>query len=281
MSLMKIKEALQIAKNKINEKGLEENAGLLLVEKLSGINNRTELFLKMDESCIDEQLFYVQLQRYLNGEPMQYVLNQACFLNEEYYVDSRVLIPRMETEELVLKAIEILKTLEYPFVFDICTGSGCIAISLKKHISDMEIIASDISKSAIEVAKMNQERLLADDIEWLVSDLFQNYPATKADLIISNPPYIDAAEKINELVLKNEPYIALVPPSGNGLEMYEKLFKELPSHLKEGGYFMAEFGYQQKDELEKMVKKYLPSSKIEFYKDISNKDRYFVLRYFE
>ena len=88
-------------------------------------------------------------------------------------------------------------------------------------------------------------------------------------------------QKINELVLKNEPYIALVPPSGNGLEMYEKLFKELPSHLKEGGYFMAEFGYQQKDELEKMVKKYLPSSKIEFYKDISNKDRYFVLRYFE
>lgn len=281
MSLMKIKEALQIAKNKINEKGLEENAGLLLVEKLSGINNRTELFLKMDESCIDEQLFYVQLQRYLNGEPMQYVLNQAWFLNEEYYVDSRVLIPRMETEELVLKAIEILKTLEYPFVFDICTGSGCIAISLKKHISDMEIIASDISKSAIEVAKMNQERLLVDDIEWLVSDLFQNYPATKADLIISNPPYIDAAEKIDELVLKNEPYIALFPPSGNGLEMYEKLFKELPSHLKEGGYFMAEFGYQQKDELEKMVKKYLPSSKIEFYKDISNKDRYFVLRYFE
>lgn len=281
MSLMKIKEALQIAKNKINEKGLEENAGLLLVEKLSGINNRTELFLKMDESCIDEQLFYVQLQRYLNGEPMQYVLNQAWLLNEEYYVDSRVLIPRMETEELVLKAIEILKTLEYPFVFDICTGSGCIAISLKKHISDMEIIASDISKSAIEVAKMNQERLLADDIEWLVSDLFQNYPATKADLIISNPPYIDAAEKIDELVLKNEPYIALFPPSGNGLEMYEKLFKELPSHLKEGGYFMAEFGYQQKDELEKMVKKYLPSSKIEFYKDISNKDRYFVLRYFE
>ena len=281
MSLMKIKEALQIAKNKINEKGLEENAGLLLVEHLSGIKSRTELFLKMDESCIDEQLFYVQLQRYLNGEPIQYVLNQAWFLNEEYYVDSRVLIPRMETEELVLKAIEILKTLEYPFVFDICTGSGCIAISLKKHISDMEIIASDISKSAIEVAKMNQERLLVDDIEWLVSDLFQNYPATKADLIISNPPYIDAAEKINELVLKNEPYIALVPPSGNGLEMYEKLFKELPSHLKEGGYFIAEFGYQQKDELEKMVKKYLPSSKIEFYKDISNKDRYFVLRYFE
>ena len=60
--------------------------------------------------------------------------------------------------------------------------------------------------------------------------------------------YIDAAEKIDELVLKNEPYIALVPPSGNGLEMYEKLFKELPSHLKEGGYFMAEFGYQQKDD---------------------------------
>lgn len=281
MSLMKIKEALQIAKNEIHQKGLEENAGLLLVEHLSGIKSRTELFLKMDESCIDEQLFYTQLQRYLNGEPMQYVLNRAWFLNEEYYVDSRVLIPRMETEELVLKAIEILKTLNHPLVFDICTGSGCIAISLKKHVSDIHIIASDISRPAIEVAKMNQERLLVDDIEWLVSDLFQNYPATKADLIISNPPYIDAAEKIDELVLKNEPYIALVPPSGNGLEMYEKLFKELPSHLKEGGYFMAEFGYQQKDELEKMVKKYLPSSKIEFYKDISNKDRYFVLRYFE
>lgn len=281
MSLMKIKEALQIAKNKINEKGLEENAGLLLVEHLSGIKSRTELFLKMDESCIDEQLFYTQLQRYLNGEPMQYVLNRAWFLNEEYYVDSRVLIPRMETEELVLKAIEILKTLNHPLVFDICTGSGCIAISLKKHVSDIHIIASDISRPAIEVAKMNQERLLVDDIEWLVSDLFQNYPAKKADLIISNPPYIDASEKIDELVLKNEPYIALFPPSGNGLEMYEKLFKELPSHLKEGGYFMAEFGYQQKDELEKMVKKYFPSSKIEFFKDISNKNRYFVLRYFE
>ncbi len=82
-------------------------------------------------------------------------------------------------------------------------------------------------------------------------------------------------------MLKNEPYIALVPPSGNGLEIYERFFKELPSHLKVGGYFMAEFGYQQKDELEKMVKKYFPSSKIEFFKDISNKDRYFVLRYFE
>lgn len=281
MSLMKIKEALQIAKNEIHQKGLEENAGLLLVEHLSGIKSRTELFLKMDESCIDEQLFYTQLQRYLNGEPMQYVLNRAWFLNEEYYVDSRVLIPRMETEELVLKAIEILKTLNHPLVFDICTGSGCIAISLKKHVFDIHIIASDISRPAIEVAKMNQERLLVDDIEWLVSDLFQNYPAKKADLIISNPPYIDASEKIDELVLKNEPYIALFPPSGNGLEMYEKLFKELPSHLKEGGYFMAEFGYQQKDELEKMVKKYFPSSKIEFFKDISNKNRYFVLRYFE
>lgn len=278
---MKIKEALQIAKEKIRKKGLEENASLLLVEELSGVNNRTELFLKLDEDRIQDEEFYQALQRYLAHEPLQYILKSAWFCNEKFYVDSRVLIPRMETEEMVVKAIEIIKNISHATVFDVCTGSGCIALMLKKEVSDIEIIGSDISSSALEVARINQERMHIKDIKWLVSDMFGQYPIKKADMIISNPPYIDQKEEIEKDVLNHEPYIALVPPSGDGLEFYRRFLKEIPFHLKEGGYFIAEFGYQQKKSLEEEIKKCLPHAKVQFYRDISGKDRYFVLQYFE
>lgn len=278
---MTIREAIVYAKEKINEKGLEENASLLLVEHLSGILDRTQLFLHMDDVLKEEKSFYEMLDTYLKGKPMQYVLHSSYFLSREFYVDERVLIPRMETEEVALKAISILKGISAPVIYDVCTGSGILAITCALAYPVSKVIGGDISLDALEVANKNKERFSTSNVTFLHSNLFASFPKKKADMILSNPPYIDEKDLIDTNVKENEPYIALVPPSGDGLEFYKRFFQELPSYLKEGGYFIAEFGWNQKAAIAGLASSMLPHSLITFYQDISLKDRYFVLQYFD
>lgn len=275
-----IREVLEIAKKRIELKGLEVNASLLLMEEVNNFHDKTELLLNLDAEMKNEDLFYFYLMEYLSFKPIQYILHKTWFLGETFYVDRRVLIPRMETEEVVEKVIEIASKLNNPLIYDVCTGSGCIALSLAKRLKNTSIIASDISSEALEVANINRNALNIENVKFIESDLFIKYPLSKADIIVSNPPYVDKSEVLDKMVKDFEPSLALIPPSGNGLEFYQRFFISLPSYLKEGGFFIAEFGTDQKDGIEKMIKKFLPNSKVTFFKDISSKDRFFVLQYF-
>lgn len=277
-----IHEKLKEIEEILEKNNLEKNIGLLLIEHVNNISDRTAFFLHLHDACQNEEFIDNYLKEVLKGYPIQYVLHEAWFLNRPYYVDNRVLIPRMETEELALMAYKVIESFSTPLIFDLCTGSGCLAISVAISFPQARVIASDISSKALEVAKINQERYCVSNVSLLLSDLFLEYPqGIKADVIVTNPPYIDKKDEIDSLVLCNEPSLALFPPSGNGLEMYKRIFKALPYYLNDNGYLLAEFGYQQRKDLEELVKKMLPDSKVTFYKDMNGKDRFFVLQYHE
>ncbi len=277
-----IKEVLDYVNEKIEKKGLEKSSGLLLIEHLNGFQDRTEIYLHLDEEMKNEDLLEVYLLEYLSGKPIQYILKEAWFLGNRFYVDDRVLIPRMETEELLVAALEIAKQMDKPLVYDIGTGSGCLALSLAQRIENARIVASDISLEALEVAKINCEKMALSNVEFLASDLFLAFPLDqKADMIVCNPPYIGKDDYIERVVKNYEPKVALIPPSGNGLEIYQRLFIALPHHLKKNGFLLAEFGYNQKKALEEMVKRLLPGCEVTFYQDINKNDRYFILKYCE
>ncbi len=277
-----IHEKLKEIEEILEKNNLEKNIGLLLMEHVHKYSNRTAFFLHLNEECQNEELIDNYLKEVLKGSPIQYVLQEAWFLNRSFYVDKRVLIPRMETEELALMAYEVIDNFPTPIVFDLCTGSGCLAISIALEFPMAQVIASDISSMALEVTRINQKRLQVNNISLLLSDLFLSYPqGTKADVIVTNPPYVEKNDEIDPLVLRNEPSLALFPPSGDGLEMYKRIFKALPYYLNNNGFLLAEFGYQQKKPLEKLVKKMLSKSQITFYQDMNGKDRFFVLQYHE
>lgn len=275
-----IRETIAYVKKRLEAKGMEENAGLLLIEAVYPFSSRTELYLHLDDEMQNEEMLETYLLELLCNKPLQYILKKAWFCQETFYVDSRVLIPRMETEELVeLVSSFVSKKEQSNLLFDMCTGSGCIALTLAKHFPQMKILASDISEDALDVAKMNQEKLQVNNVDFIKSDLFCSYPLEKADFIVTNPPYIDKTEEVDASVKDYEPHLALFPPSGNGLEFYQRLFVALPLHLKPEGYLFAEFGTNQKERIEQLAHKMLPQSSITFFKDISGKDRFFQLQY--
>ena len=277
---MTIAEAIRDAEKKIQHRSIEKNAILLIVEETQGFSNRTELYLHLQDPLQNVEQFQTYLMELISGKPVQYILKKAWFCDHVFYVDSRVLVPRMETEELVEKVYELAKNIEQPLIYDICTGSGCIALSLASRLEHAQIYAGDISNDALEVAKINQQQLNLESVKFLESNLLCAFPHTRADIIVSNPPYVDEKEILDASVKNYEPRIALVPPSGNGLEFYQRLFVSLPIYLKEGGYFCAEFGETQREALSQLADKLLPNSKITFYQDMQKKDRFFVLQYF-
>lgn len=178
----------------------------------------------------------------LSGIPIQYIIGKAEFYGMTFKVNKDVLIPRFDTEVLVEKALEIIK--EGDSVLDMCTGSGCIAISLAKLSRGNKFVAADISEGALKVASENARKLEAD-IELVQTDLFENIQG-RYDIIISNPPYI-ADEEIETLldeVKLMEPRLAL-SGGADGLVFYRKIIKEGKNYLKNGGRIIFEIGCDQ------------------------------------
>ena len=134
----------------------------------------------------EEKTYITLLEKVNNGYPLQYITNKQQFMGEEFYVDENVLIPQPDTEILVEKTIEIAKENKANKILDLCTGSGAIAISLKKYLPNIEVTASDISKKALEVANKNAKSLNTT-INFIESDMFKNIK-DKFDIIVSNPP---------------------------------------------------------------------------------------------
>lgn len=215
-------------------------------------------------------------KRLENGEPVQYIVGNVDFYGNIINVNKNVLIPRFETEELIEKTINLIKKYfdKKVNIVDLGTGSGCIAITLKKQL-ECNMDAVDISRDALEVARENA-KINDVNINFYQGDML-NTLNKKYDIIISNPPYIAYDEEIMDIVKKNEPHLALYA-SDNGLYFYHKILKNANNYLNDKSIIAFEIGYTQGLEIVSTAKKYFPQSKILLEKDLQNKDRFvFIL----
>ena len=230
-------------------KGISETPRLdaeILLAKALG-TDRFGLFTRYtDEIGEDaEKLFDSFIARRISFEPVAYITNEKEFFEDTFFVDRRVLIPRPETEFIVEKAVSLLKDREKADVLDICCGSGCIGLSIKRA-TDCDLTLSDISEEALEVAKINANRLFpgSADISFVQSDLFESIEGP-FDLITANPPYLSARDMENFVVkeLGFEPEKAFFGGE-TGFEITEKILKSVSRFLKTGGYFITELGFE-------------------------------------
>ena len=218
------------------------------------------------------------LKQLEEGVPVQYIVGNVDFFGNIVNVDDRVLIPRFETELLVDKTIKYIKdyfdNARELNILDIGTGSGCIAITLKKSLG-CKVSASDISCDALVVAKGNAISNNVD-IKFIHSDVFSDVE-DKFDVIISNPPYISYDEDIEDIVKNNEPSNALYA-SDNGLFFYDKILRECSNYLNDKFFIAFEIGMNQGESVKKLAYKYLGDIEVLVEKDYSDKDRFVFIK---
>jgi len=205
---------------------------------------RMELYLQFDKPILDQELGIIRelLKRAGKGEPLEYVVGEVEFFGCRIKIDSRVLIPRPETEILVEM---ISKKAKRGVLWDICTGSGCMGIALKKACPELQVTLSDLSPDALILASENG-KLNGVDVSILQGDLLAPFKGQKADFIVCNPPYISEDEytKLDPSVRDFEPKLALVGGK-KGSEIYERFKQDLPSYLNPGAQVFFEIGSQQ------------------------------------
>ena len=245
--------------------------------------NPLELNLNLEKQVDEETVLkYKKVLKYKReGMPIQYALNNACFYGYDFYVSEDVLIPRFETEELVYNTIIYLKKyFDSPKVLDLCSGSGCIGITLKKECPDISIDFADISTKALDVLKKNLKGHQVDG-KIIESDLLENIEYKKFDIIVSNPPYIrtDEIKNLSKQV-KEEPYIAL---NGgiDGLHFYRKIIKEAKGYIKNNGYLCLEIGYNQMESVLGIFKENKEYKNLKQVKDWSGNDRCIIAQKLE
>lgn len=229
----------------------------------------------LKENNLDETNLIKYQKELLNNRPIQYIVGNVNFYGNIIEVNEDVLIPRYETEFLVEKTISLAKKY-FPQkidILDLGTGSGCIAITLKKHLKS-NIDALDISNKALSIARKNAQNNNVK-IKFLNKDI-ATYQEKQYDLIISNPPYISEEEEIMDLVKNNEPHIALYAKD-NGLYFYKKIIDNLPLITKEKYLLALEIGYNQAIPISEYAKNKLKDINITVEKDLSNKDRYIFI----
>ena len=216
--------------------------------------------------------YFVNIEKLTKGMPLQHITHTQEFMKMDFYVDENVLIPRPDTEILVEETIKIAQTMERPKILDLCTGSGAIAISLKKYIPSAQVYAVDISKKALEISKKNAHRLEAE-VKFIESNLFEKIKNEKFDIIVSNPPYIKKSD-INYLSqeVQKEPQIAL-DGGYDGLDFYRKISYQAIDYLKFGSYLCFEIGYDQKEEVLEILKGIEHYTKTYCKKDLCGNDR--------
>lgn len=275
--MTQINQLLKNAEAILLENGLDQNAAEILLETRMGLT-RSELWMEMSRELEPnhEKQFQEDFARFLAGEPVQYILKTAPFYGYDFLVTEDVLIPRPETEELVATAEAFLKKHPLRSLLDVCTGSGIIAIALKKAFPDMTVTASDISAAALAIAKKNA-LLLNADVRFVETDLLESFKQNneRFDMIVANPPYISEAEKaeMSDYVLKNEPSIALFAEN-DGLAIYERFVDNLKYVLNPSFWVGVEIGYTQGERVKQLFEKSYPHATVLIHKDINSKDRY-------
>ncbi|MCH2175318.1 MAG: peptide chain release factor N(5)-glutamine methyltransferase [Lentisphaeria bacterium] len=237
---------------------------------------RLDLYVQFDRPLDDNELGEIRplLKRCASGEPVQYILGSAAFLDFELAVGPGVLVPRPETELLVEEALKNLP--KQGQVLDLCTGSGCILFGLYRGAKDAELYTwtgTDLSEDALNWAKKNQDALSLPAIQFKQGDLFTPVVGQSFDLITANPPYIGQSEKpsLETNVIDHEPEMALFAEE-EGLALYQQIAKQLPQYLNEGGYFVTEIGCTQGPAVQEMLEK-AGLSDVQVIKDYRGLDR--------
>lgn len=249
-----LRELMKTAIEYLSEKGFDE-ARLTVELLLSHTLNlqRIELYTNFDRPLTREevQLFRSLFERRLRHEPVQYIVQSAFFMGLQLEVDSRVLIPRPETETLVEEALFLCKSYSHELhILDVGTGSGNIAISLAKYANNVRVTALDSSADALVVAYGNATRHgVLSKIHFVHADIFQPLPPEAChqyDMIISNPPYVpvDEWESLQPEVRRFEPRHAITD-NADGLSFYKQLLTLSNSYLKPAGFFLVEIGFGQ------------------------------------
>ncbi|MBM4761550.1 peptide chain release factor N(5)-glutamine methyltransferase [Bacillus sp. B15-48] len=275
-----IYEALNWASSFLKENKRDENAGELLLRAVTKMG-RAQLFANLRENLSAEQwsAFQQAVERHYQGVPVQYIIGKEEFFDRTFAVNEAVLIPRPETEELVIGTLERLTRIfgsETEFeLADIGTGSGAIAVTLKLENPGLKVTATDVSNEALAIAKKNAANLSAE-IEFLQGDLLQPLIASgrKFDVIISNPPYIPVSDAswMSEVVTEHEPHLALFAGE-DGLDLYRRFMEELPLVLNETALVAFEIGAGQGEAVAQMLRQTFSKAKIEVVNDLNGKDR--------
>lgn len=269
---------LKNAQKRMEDAGYGEQAALLYMLELTN-KEAHNLYMEFEEEMDKdiETAYEAGINRLLKGEPLGHVLGFEWFYGYRFHVGPDVLIPRPETEELVANVLaaydEYFSTVENVTAVDIGTGSGAIAISLKKEEENIHMMATDISENAVTIAKQNADENEAV-VNFMVGDMLEPLidRNLKVDILISNPPYIPQEEQMEHSVVDYEPHVALFGGE-DGLKFYRIIFENASKVLKERAMMAFEMGYNQKEALTAEARKYFPDAKIEVLKDMSGKNR--------
>ena len=206
---------------------------------------RLDLYMRFEEPLSKRQLSTLRswVKRRLKQEPLQYITGSCDFYGREFLVNSKVLIPRPETERLIEESIRSLQSIQNPKILDIGTGSGCIGITMAKERKDSLVVGLDRSEESLKVAKKNSTALNANNISFIQMDILNEYPKDRFDLIISNPPYVPKNDMLGLMkdVRDFEPDIALTDFS-DGLTFYKRFVNILANITKESSTIVLEVG---------------------------------------
>ena len=271
---MTVEELIVYGKGKTSS----DHAKMLLSSYLDV--NPLELLTILDKEVDSdiEKLYKSSLDALKENKPIQYVIGNVNFYGLKFIVNKNVLIPRFETEELVEQVVEYTKDLNKDKIkiLDLGCGSGAIGLTLKSILKDSEVTLTDISKDALEVAKLNANNLNLD-VTFIESDWFSNVKLEQYDIIVSNPPYIRTDEEIEEIVKNNEPSLALYG-GVDGLDCYRKILANIKPYLNNKFLIAFEIGESQKEEIYDIVNKYLKDIEITCKKDLYGRNRMIFVR---
>ena len=234
--------------------------------------DHTYYYMHIDEEMTEEQAreFEVLIKKRAERVPLQYITGEQEFMGLTFHVNSNVLIPRQDTETLVEEALKVVRP--GMKIMDMCTGSGCVLISILKNAHDIEGIGYDISKQAINVAKENA-KLNEVPAVFERSDLFEDVVENDFDVIVSNPPYIptDVIATLMPEVAEFEPREAL-DGKGDGLYFYSKILEQCKNYMKPDGYVLFDIGCKQGDSVSTMMR-LAGFSEVHVIKDLARNDR--------
>ena len=276
---MTLYEVYKESLKKLTNPDTDEISVRILLCHNNGIKSMSGFYIHKNENIRDLTLFSEQFDRFLKGEPLQYILGETEFLGLDFFVDNRVLIPRQETEEVVtqayLRALQLFGD-HVINVADICCGSGVMGITLAKKLKVRYLFMSDLSEDAIEVSKKNAQRngVIANFFIGNACDELVKAGA-QVDLLVANPPYILRREDVEKSVLDYEPHLALF--ADEELSVYRDIFKALPKIKKDRLLCVFEIGYDLKEKLTKLLEKTVKNATFGFVKDINGKERILIL----
>ncbi len=283
MPLMNIKEINLQLKQKLQNQSPTPNLDAnLILEHALGMS-KMDLILQENYILSDFELEAINesLDLRLNKMPIAYILGYKEFYGREFIVNHNVLIPRPETEAIIDITKEIFKNKSKSIIWEIGTGSGCIAITLKLELPNSTIMASDISKEALQIAKNNDIILTGkqDNIVWLMGDLLSPFykQDTRPDLIIANLPYLNQNQYQDDSILY-EPNTALYSLN-DGLEHYIRLLQEIKSRFVLWPNIIIEINPEQAEVLKAIIQSLAPNALIKIYKDLQEQDRHILIEH--